>query len=168
MPAGGDDRDVCRVEAPCGLRHSDRVLHGASSGHIIDQSGVRAVPGGPHQLRFAAAVPATSPAREQDGVRVRRKCLGVLHSFGAHLVERCASTPRVPQYRHEVHAQPRRRQPTTASNVATMVNTTMTAFLPWSFDSPLARGRMSTGTSSTRIPASCSRSSACTSGASLV
>ena len=43
----------------------------------------------------------------------------------------------------------------------------MTAFLPWSFDSPCVRSRMWTATSSTRSPARFSRRSASTSGAPL-
>ena len=51
------------------------------------------------------------------------------------------------------------------SNVTITVTTSTNAFLPWSFDSPLARSRMSTATSSTR--SRCRRSTASTSGAPL-
>src|SRR6185436_19953073 len=47
------------------------------------------------------------------------------------------------------------------------VSTTFTALPPTSFDEPLARAAMFTGTSSSRRPASTMRMSASTSGASL-
>src|SRR5262249_61898131 len=55
-----------------------------------------------------------------------------------------------------------------ATSAAATVITSFTALPPRSFDSPPARGAMSTGTSSRRSPASTTRISASTSGAPLV
>ena len=61
-----------------------------------------------------------------------------------------------------------RRQTPYARSVPVTVSTSFTALLPRSFDSPLARSRMCTGTSTTSRPASRRRRSDSTSGAPLV
>ena len=68
--------------------------------------------------------------------------------------------------RHLAHDR-RRRSQLKKSSVPTTVRTSLTAFRPCSFDSPCARSRMWTATSSTRRPALFSRRSASTSGAPL-
>src|SRR6266513_1204373 len=106
------------------------------------------VPGAAHQVGLA---------REQDGVTLAHESLGMTHARLADLVKVRASA-RVAEDGDEAHQRPRRsrRKP---NSVAAMVRTTSSDFFPRSFDSPLARGRMSTGTSSTRIFSSLSRSS---------
>ena len=54
-----------------------------------------------------------------------------------------------------------------ATRVPITVPITLTAFRPRNFETPPARGSILTGTSSTRRPASLSRRSASTSGASV-
>jgi hypothetical protein len=58
---------------------------------------------------------------------------------------------RVAEDGDEAHAQ-RRRHRSRASSVPAIVRTTMIPLRPWSFDSPLARARISTGISSTLSP----------------
>jgi hypothetical protein len=168
VPARRYDGHVGRIEPLGGSRNTGGILDGASRFVVGKQRHVPAVPGGPHQLGLACAVPPPTPTREENRVCVSDELLRVPQPRRAHLVERVATTARVTQNGNDVHAQLRRRQPTNASSVAAIVTTTMIAFFPCSFDSPPARGRISTGTSSTRNPASSSRRSACTSGASLV
>src|SRR6185295_11555512 len=65
------------------------------------------------------------------------------------------------------HRRRSRRQTPYVTSAPTTVATSCTAFPPRSFDSPLARSRMSTGTSTTVSPASSRRSNDSTSGAPL-
>ena len=110
---------------------------------------------------------AARPAGEEDGVGAVGDLLGRAEPCGADRVEAVEPPGRVAEDRDEPSHDARRKR-LAASSVPITVTTSRNAFFPCSFDSPLARSRMSTGTSATRSPASCSRSTAWTSGAPLV
>ena len=159
VPARGDDDHLVGAEPSRGLGHLRGVLPRVSGRRVGDEGHLGAVPRCAHQLGLARAVPVPGPAGEENRVAVGGELLGVPQALGADVVQAVVAAAGVAEDRDEAHAQ-RRRQRSSASSVPTIVSTTMTAFLPRSLDSPPARGRMSTGTSSTRRPSSSSLSRA--------
>src|SRR4029079_17457543 len=101
--------------------------------------------------------------QEEDVVRGRKRG-GALEPRSADRVELRVVAPRVAEHhddtpgRHDRRCRSQRKK----RSVPTTVSPSLTAFLPWSFDSPCSRSRMCTATSSTRSPAAFSRSSAST------
>ena len=137
------------------LRNSPRVL--ACVARVRVEQDLVAVPRAVHQLRLTG---------EENGVIAADDVLRVADSRLADPVQPLRPPRRVAEDSDQPHQRRlSRRKP---NSVAMIVNTTSSDFLPRSFDSPLARSRMFTGTSSTRRPSSFRRSSASTSGASVV
>src|SRR4029453_7263924 len=104
-------------------------------------------------------------AGEEHDVAFPSQLLAVPQPRETDRVQAAPAEPRVPEDGDEPH-QPRPRR--NASSVPITVKTTSSDFQPRSLDSPPARSLISTGTSSTRTPSSFSRSSASTSGASVL
>src|SRR4029077_21066642 len=125
-----------------------------------------------HQLRLRGRAAAPRPAGEEHDVVRARLPLSTAQASSADLVHLLARSVRVATDRDQARAahrdEPRtRRTSPYATSVPATVRTSWTARLPCSFDSPLTRSRMSTGTSTTLSPPFCSRSNDSTSGAPL-
>src|SRR5262249_30871956 len=138
---------------------------------VDDDALARSRPRAGHQLRLGPRASVTGPAAEQHHVAGPRLALGAAEPLDADRVKVCPGAVRITADGDQARARHlpfrRRRQTPYISSVAVTVATSCTAFFPCSLDSPTARSRMSTGTSTTVMPASWSRSSDSTSGAPL-
>src|SRR6185437_3775412 len=180
------EADAGQVERPADdgyLAHAPLDQQWQRPGHVLGGDGrarldeqldvVRAVPRRPHLVGLAGIAGDRRPAGEHDHPRPPR--LGQ-PGRSAHALDRPRTDPvrAVPSGaaaagNDDRPAHRRRRisrQPT--NSVPASVTTSPTALRPWSFDSPAARARISTGISSRRRPAPVTRMSASTSGAPLV
>src|SRR5215208_409811 len=153
VPGGGDDDDLVRPQLARRRGDASRVLARGARGSVEDDPGSRGRVA--HQLGLPG---------EENGVVVPRERLGVPQPCEADRVQVAPAETRVAEHGDEPHQRRRLRN---VSSVPTTVKTTSRAFQPRSFDSPPARSRISTGTSSTRSPSSLSRNRASTSGASV-
>ena len=140
-----------------------RVLDRRPGVGVDDDLARHAGPRRGHQLGLGRVVWHSRPAREDDDVVLRAQLGRTGEPRRADRVKPGPRAVRVPEDDEDPAHRRRRSQPKN-SRVATTVRTSLTAFEPRSFDSPPARSRMFTGTSSTVSPASASRISPSTSG----
>src|SRR5207244_6513122 len=116
-------------------------------------------------LLLRAAGAGGDPARSP---RVRRQGRKARGRPGASVrLDRHACPVRCRAGHAAVQSDPRALRNLATTRVPITVAVTLTAFRPRSFETPLARGSILTGTSSTRRPAWLSRRRASTSGASV-
>ena len=171
VPGRGDDNHLGRAYAAGDRDGVSSVFDRRPRVLIDDDLGSRARPRSGHQRRLGVVAPAARPAGEDDDVAGGRDSCGVLQPGCTDGVELTRSALGIPEYGYHARValahEPRRRSQRKKSSVPTTVTTSLTAFFPCSFDSPLARSRMWTATSSTRSPSDSSRKSASTSGAPL-
>ena len=175
--SGGDDRGELFPESPPEGRYGSRcvpsgrhneylscpgpnyvvdgvccVANGGSCIGIDHEFTVEPGPSCGHEFCFGSCPWHAGPTRENDNVVFGCDRCGVGEAFSTDWMEFAPATIGVAQ--HDDQPLPgsghdRRRRRLKNSNVAITVVTSPTAFLPWSFDSPPARGRMWTATSST-------------------
>ena len=153
-----DEARSRRARGPC-ERHWPRSARSIAT-RPRDQLHLWARPGAGHQLGLREA-------GEDDRVGARSELLRAGKARSTDRVQLLVASPGVPEDRQDPHRRRRRRASAVISVPAT-VRTRTSAFLPWSFDSPLARSRISTGCSSTRRPSSWRRRTASTSSSARV
>lgn len=127
------------------------VSDGGSRIGVNNKLAGRTVPCFSHELGFRPGAGHSCPAGQHDYIGFGGYAFGVGEPLGADRVQFASAVIGVAEHDDQsadgIGHDPRRRRRLKKRSVPITVATSVTAFLPWSFDSPPDRARMLTATS---------------------